>query len=84
MDTYTFTYKKTQFYIKRYLQEVLEAFLAYTLYKFITQTKYDIQNSIRLSFSIGLFTLILEEYNPSYKDSVKSGLNFSIAKQLFN
>lgn len=77
-------YNKIQFYIKRYFQEVLEAFIAYSLYKIITQTPYDITKSIRLSFTIGLFTLILEEYNPSYKDSVKSGLNFSIAKQLFN
>lgn len=75
---------KIQFYIKRYFQEVLEAFIAYSLYKIITQTPHDIKKSIRLSFIIGLFTLALEEYNPSYKDSVKSGLNFSIAKQLFN
>lgn len=70
-----------QYYVYRYIQEICEAFVAYTLF-FIVKNKsiktLDFKSTLYTSLFIGLVTLILEEYEPKYNSNLKTGMVVSI------
>lgn len=68
--------------IKRYIQEFIEAFIAYTIYEIISSKKFVLCKTIQMSFIIGFITFILEEYNASYKNSLKNGIVITLGSQL--
>ncbi len=71
------------YYIFRYIQEVIEAFIAYSLFNILSKNKdTDLQKILFMSFFIGFLTLILEEYDPSYKNTIKNGMLVGIGSQL--
>ena len=68
--------------IKKYLHEVVEAFVSIFLIRLLLLSSgknfnIDIFDVIKFSFIIGSFTYILEYYNPDFQANVKRGLNFS-------
>ena len=72
-----------QYYTFRYIQEVIEAFIAYSLFSILTDKKdTDIKKILFMSFFIGFLTLLLEEYDPSYKNTIKNGMLVGIGSQL--
>jgi hypothetical protein len=71
-----------KFYITRYIQEVLEAIITYSLYKLLIDAPINIKKMITICCIIGLFTLLLEEYNPKYKEGVKNGMIVTLGTQL--
>lgn len=73
---------KINYIFKRYIQEILEAFIAYSLYRLITEKTLDIKKAISMSLFIGFITLILEEYNSAYKDTIKNGMIMTVSSQL--
>lgn len=73
---------KLKYLFFRYIQEILEAFIAYGVYRLLTSKKIFYTKALYMSFIIGLITLILEEYNSSYKDTVKNSIMITIANQL--
>lgn len=71
------------YYTFRYIQEVIEAFIAYSLFSILTDKKdNDIKKILFMSFFIGFLTLLLEEYDPSYKNTIKNGMLVGIGSQL--
>ncbi len=72
-----------QYYTFRYIQEVIEAFIAYSLFSILTDKKdTDIKKILFMSLFIGFLTLLLEEYDPSYKNTIKNGMLVGIGSQL--
>ena len=63
-----------KYYTLRYIQEILEAFLAYSIYIYVKSNNFNIVSNIKISLFIGAITLFLEEYNPTYNKSIKSGM----------
>ena len=66
------------YYSLRYLQEFLEAFIAYSIYMFIKTKNINIYNNVQVALVIGFITLLLEEYNPAYNKAVKTGMLTSV------
>ncbi len=64
------------YYIKRFVNEFLEAFIIIILYKLITKEDYytNIFDVIKKSLIIAPITLFLEEYDREYKKAIKSGM----------
>ncbi len=75
------TYEKVKYITLRYIQEILEAFVAYTLFKLISNKQIVFSNTLRLSMVVGFVTLILEEYNTVYKNSIKNGILANIGSE---
>ncbi len=72
-----------KYYIFRYIQEVIEAFIAYSLFNILSDNKdVNTKKIIFMSFFIGFLTLILEEYDPTYKNTIKNGMLVGIGSQL--
>jgi hypothetical protein len=68
-----------------YLNEVLEAFIAYTIYGLLTNSELSLQiiiKNVKVALCIGLLTFILENYNPKYKDTVKNGMMSTLGMQM--
>lgn len=78
IENYSYLY-----YTLNYIQEVTEAFIIFVIYKYITSSskEINIMQAFKIAVLIGLFTLFLDEYNPKYKDNVKSGMIVSIGTQ---
>ena len=71
--------------IKLYLNEVLEAFIAYTIYKILTGTELSIEvliKNVKVALILGALTFVLENYNPSYKATVKTGMIATLGSQI--
>jgi hypothetical protein len=70
-----------QYYILYYIKEVFEAVVALIIYKVITSQDImkDYKQIVKGSLIIGVVTTLLENYNPEYKRSLKSGLLTSIS-----
>lgn len=69
------------YYISRYIQEIAEALIAYSIYSYITNKTVDLYHNIKIASFIGLITLALEEYNPAYTKSIKSGVIMSVVSK---
>jgi hypothetical protein len=69
------------YYISRYIQEIAEALIAYSIYIYITNKTVDLYHNIKIALFIGLITLVLEEYNPAYTKSIKSGVIMSVVSK---
>lgn len=74
---------KVLYYVKRYLQEILEAFIAYSIYNLLKEKTYNIYKMLKVSLIIGAVTLFLEEYNEDYKKNIKNGLITSISTSVY-
>ena len=75
--------KSIKYYTFRYIQEIIEAFIAYSIYVFIKTKSIDIYNNIQIALVIGIITLLLEEYNPTYNKAVKTGLIMTSVSNAF-
>lgn len=72
-------------FIKRYLNEFLEAFIAYTGYGLLTNSEMSLQvlvKNIKVALILGALTFVLENYNPSYKATVKTGMIATLGSQI--
>lgn len=75
--------KIVQYLSTRYIQEVMEAFVAYSLYSILSDKKdVNFSKIMFMSFFIGFLTLIIEEYDTSYKNIIKNGMLVSVGSQL--
>lgn len=71
--------KSFKYYFSYYLQEVLEVLIFYVLYALLTNsTVFDAVKALKISCVVGIVSLLLEEYNPVGKSSLKAGLFTSI------
>lgn len=72
--------------IKKYIKEVIEAYIAFTIYKIIiNNSDITLESSfknIKAAMIIGAVTFALEYYDSSYKSIVKNGMAASIGSQL--
>ena len=73
--------KKVKYFILRYIQEILEAFIAHSLFRLISDKPFMFEKTFKMSLIIGVITLILEEYNSNYKNNIKSGIMINIGSQ---
>lgn len=77
------TIQVIQYLTSRYIQEVLEAFVAYSLYSILSDKKeVNFSKILFMSFFIGFLTLIIEEYDTGYKNIIKNGMLVSVGSQL--
>lgn len=72
-----------QYIITRYIQEFLEAFIAYSLVNYMKNNTFDVYTNVSMGISIGLITLVLEEYNRDYSKSVKNGMLIGLVGKIF-
>lgn len=72
------------YYIKRYIQEVLEASLGLLAVMYITKREFVLNDFLKIVSIIGLMTLILEEYNISAAQNFKQGIHFTMGASAFN
>lgn len=70
--------------IKRYIQEFFEALIGIIVVILITKHKIPFSEVFRISFILGLVTLVLEEYNSEYSNVVKQGIFFTLGAAAFN
>jgi len=77
--------KLIKYYILRYLQEIMEGFIAYSIFMYFKNKRQDINiiENFKAALIIGFITLILEEYNPVYNKAMKSGLIMSAISSSF-
>lgn len=76
--------KDGMYYIKRYIQEVLEAFVAILIIKIATDKELIYINILKGSVFVGILTLLLEEYNPEFKEQIRQGITFTVGSQLMS
>ena len=69
-------------YIKHYLNEVLEALIAIVIIRTAMEKPLEFYNIAKESMVIGLFTFILEIYNPDLKTNVSQGISFTVGSQI--
>lgn len=76
--------KDIMYYLKRYIQEVLEAFVAILIIKVATDKQLVYINILKGSIFIGILTLLLEEYNPDFKEQIRQGITFTVGSQMMS
>lgn len=70
-----FTQENIIWYIKYYIQEIVEALAAILIYKMLSSKEpLDYLSIFKSSLVIGAITTVLETYDSSYKTSVKNGV----------
>lgn len=74
--------KEPKYYVKRYAQEVFEAFVSIMLIRYAMGKDIPMIPLVKASFAIGMVTLLLEEYNPSFKENIVQGITFSVGSNL--
>jgi len=74
--------KDIKYYFQRYLNEITEASVLIVIIKLSTNNPIDIKEVLLYSIIIGIITLILEEYNQSIYNRVKTGMQTSIGAVL--
>lgn len=74
--------KSKEYYAKRYIQEVFEAFVSIMLIRYAMGKDLPMTALIKASLIIGVVTLLLEEYNPSFKENIVQGITFSVGSNL--
>jgi|APGre2960657404_1045060.scaffolds.fasta_scaffold00054_47 hypothetical protein len=66
-----------------YISEVFEAMIALTIYRMLTvKDHFNFLLILKGSLIIGAITTFLENYNPTYSKSVKSGAMVAIGSNL--
>lgn len=73
--------KHYSYYIKRYLFEVLEAFVALSVLHYMKYNKITM-TTLKMALGVGLITLILEEYNSNFSSNIKSGMTFTVGSSM--
>lgn len=71
------------YFIRRYIQEVLEASFGLFAVMLITKREFELNELIKIACIIGFVTLILEEYNLNYSENFKQGMHFTIGAAAF-
>jgi hypothetical protein len=66
------------YFIKRYIQEILEASFGLLVVMFILKKSFDWLDFFKIVSVIGFVTLILEEYNMEAASNFKQGIYFTI------
>ena len=70
-------------YTSYYISEVFEAMIALTIYRLLTlKDQFHFLSILKASMIIGAITTFLENYNPNYSKSVKSGAMVAIGSNL--
>lgn len=72
-----------KYFIKRYIQEVIEASLGLFAVMIITKREFKPEDYIKIASIIGLITLVLEEYNAEYSNNFKQGIHFTMGAVAF-
>ena len=67
---------------KHYLNEVLEALIAIIIIRVAMEKQLDMTIIIKESMLIGLFTFIIELYNPDLKSNISQGMSFTVGSQI--
>lgn len=80
----TYTEKTPLYYIKRYLQEIFEAFISLITVTFIIKKQFSLFDFGRIVILIATVTLILEEYNHEYLNNFKQGIHFTLGSLAFS
>lgn len=75
--------RNVSYFIRRYIQEVIEASFGLFAVMLITKRNYTLQESIKIACIIGFVTLILEEYNLEYSNNFKQGIHFTMGAAAF-
>ena len=70
------------YYIRRYIQEVLEASIAILIVIYVFKKPFELNEVARMSLIIGAVTLVLEEYDKEYVLNIKQGILFTIGANL--
>ena len=67
--------KDYKYYILAYLQEVLEVMVFYVIYTMIAiDAKLDLKRGLVVACVVGLFSVLLEEYNPKIRENLRGGM----------
>lgn len=74
--------KDLPYYIRYYIQEIFEAFVAIIVIRTAMDKPIDILKVLFESSIIGMLTFALEQYNSDYKASIASGISFTVGSQL--
>jgi hypothetical protein len=76
------TRDKIKYYSKRYLEELLQAFIGLSILYYVKDDKiFDIKVIIKNSLLLALVTFIVEEF---IQLSIKGGMSFAIGNALIN
>lgn len=70
--------RNVHYYLKRYLQELLEACIGLFVIGLVSQKPFDFKMFARNASILAFATLILEEYNPNFAGNVRQGLAFTV------
>lgn len=76
--------KSAYYFLYRYIQEFLEAFIGLIIVYLFTQKQINWIILFKTSGLLGFITLILEEYNPNFNSNVKQGMSFTVGASLMN
>ena len=62
------------YYIKRYIQEIIEASFGLLVVMFIMKKSFNWSDLLKIAGIVGIITLILEEYNIDAANNFKQGI----------
>jgi uncharacterized membrane protein YjjP (DUF1212 family) len=71
-------------YIKLYLYECFEAFVAISILRLALEKPFNFPQVIKASLIIGVLTFLLEQYDPDFKQNVRQGITFTVGSQVVN
>lgn len=71
-------------YLKLYLREILEAFIAISVVRYIMEKELKLLDLLRASIIIGTVTFILENYSTDLKTNVTQGITFTVGNTLIS
>ena len=72
------------YYIKRYIQEFIEACIGLLFVTFIMKKSFILSDLIKIASIVGIVTLILEEYNLALASQFKQGIYSALGSVTFN
>jgi hypothetical protein len=72
------------YFMRRYIQEVLEASAGLFVVKIILKKEFSLEDFLRIALVVGLITLIIEEYNKNYATELKGGIYFTLGSIAFS
>lgn len=72
------------YYIKRYIQEFIEACIGLLFVMFIMKKSFTLLNLFKIASIVGVVTLILEEYNLDSASHFKQGIYSTLGSVTFN
>lgn len=82
MESNTVSKRDLKYFLRRYVQEFIEAFIGLFIINVFTKKPIEYKSLFKTSLLLGLITLILEEYNPAFNSNVKQGMSFSVGASL--